>query len=237
MQKTTMIEGYTGYEHQEDLLDDTNPGSVIVKFLVKSEVMPALSASAGREVRKNFVHVEVVMELGRSSWCRRVRDTVEFDEQTNKWKVTKLAEGERSDIRRWPDAWNAFARNSSEDVTGTPLSLLFKNDPSRVEHYKTRQITTVERLASMNSTDIDNLGMGARGDHAKAVQYLTRVKMLAGANEANFEIEKIANENESLRNQVADLSSKLTQLLEAQLGEAPKKRGRPAKSDSVEASI
>ena len=143
-----------------------------------------------------------------------------------------LAPGEQSDIRKYSEAWNAFARNASEDDLGTPLMLLFKNDPSRVEHYKAYHITTVERLAGMNPSDLENMGMGARGDSERARSYLARAQGNADKTAATYQIDMVRRENESLRSQVQDLSSKLSQLLEAQLGESPKKRGRPVKQET-----
>lgn len=231
LEKTTHIEGLVDDFHDVELLDDTSPYKVLTKFHVVSEEMPFLSAQEGRVIRKNFVYITHTWELGRTSISERIKDTVVFDEGTKKWKITMLAPGEQSDIRRFPEAWNSFARNASEDDLGTPLMLLFKNDPSRVEHYKAYHITTVERLAGMNPSDLENMGMGARGDSERARSYLARAQGNADKTAATYQIDMVVQENQSLRSQVEDLSSKLSQLLEAQLGESPKRRGRPAKTE------
>jgi len=229
LQKTTQIEGLSDDYREVDLPDDTSPYKIQAKFEVVSEDMPALSAAEGRIIRKNFIHLSCVWDLGRTSFSRRITDTVVFDEATSRWRITMLAPEGQSDISVWRDAWNAFARNATEETLGTPLIALFKNDPSRIEHYKSFRIETVERLASTNPTDLDSLGAGSHNDAAKASQYLARAAGNADKMAATYQIDKIQAENNSLRTTVADLSSKLTQLLEAQLAPESKKRGRPVK--------
>lgn len=230
LQNTQHIEGLSNYEDFE-LFDDTPPGEVQVKFYVESEEMPYLSEREGRIIRKNFVHVSAEWDLGRSKWSRRIRDKVEFDDATQKWVIAKLARN--SDIKRWPTQWNAFMRGSSEDITGTPLSLLFKTDPSKVEMYKFKHISTVEHLASLSEATASDLGMGGREDVQKAKKYLERVKENSSTAKVTAALEEKDRIIHSLQSQLNDLADKFSKFIENQNEEKPR-RGRPAKSEQQE---
>jgi hypothetical protein len=231
LEKITHIEGLSAFENME-LYDDTPPGAVQIRFFVKTEEMPFLSAEKGEIVTKNFVHIEKVMDLGRSVLSRRIRDTVEWDKEAKAWKVKRLAV--KSDIKTYPNQWNAFAKGMQEgDTIGIPLSLLFKSDPSRAAFYAARYITTVEQLAEINQSNVDQLGLGARGDQERAKIYLEKVKANSQGTELTLKLEEKDKQISSLQNQLTDLSAKLTELLERQ-GESEeeepvRKRGRPRK--------
>ena len=173
LEKIQHIEGLEGYQDHE-LYDDTNPVDLQVRFMLVSEEMTFLTEQTGSLVMKNFVYIRKEKNLGRTMMQRRIRDVVVFDEANQKWRVTKLAKD--SDIRKYPDEWNAFATGSVAEVVGTPLSILFKLDPSKVQTYKNSHIVTIEQLAAQNDDNTQSLGMGAREDVNKAKRYLERVK-------------------------------------------------------------
>lgn len=216
LEQVTHIEGLSQYEDHE-MYDDTSPGSVQVKFAVVSEEMPFLTAKEGKRVTKNFVHVTREWELGRSRYTRRVRDHVVWNEDKRSWEIKKLASKEQSDIRKNPKEWNAFMRGVSSDEEGTPLSLLFPYDPSRVEFYHDNHIKTVERLAGLNPNDRKDLGMGVSQDCEKAERYLAKVTAAAPSVAMNAKLDEKDKQIQSLQAQIEDLSSKLTQMLQAQL--------------------
>jgi hypothetical protein len=226
LERVQHIEGLDAHEDHE-LFDDTPPGANIIRFYVEQEEMPFLTAQAGEVVRKNFVYVEAIVNLGNLHWQRRVRDKVEFDAVKGQWVIKKLAPGTKSDIRRWPNEWNAFMRGSHDgQVIGAPLLLLFKNDPSRVAHYAASHIKTIESLAACTESHIQLLGMGAREDVSKAQSYLKRLEEQAPATEMKFLLEQKDQQIQSLQGQLTDLSGKLSQLIEAQGAEKAKGRGK-----------
>jgi hypothetical protein len=232
LEKVTHIEGLSAHEDHE-LFDDTRPDSVLCRFFVKREEMPFATAQEGRLITQNFIYVERQWELGRSCYARRIRDHVAWNEALQKWEIKKLAEGSRSDIKRNPDEWNAFYRNAADNEVGTPLSLLFKNDPSRVEVYSRYGINTIDRLAALNATDIDSIGMGARDDQSRARAYIERAKTDAGGTQLNHRLELAEAQNETLQRQLKDMEAKLTEVLQAQVQDLVdetqerRPRGRP----------
>jgi hypothetical protein len=233
VQQVSHIEGYVGFDPIE-MADDTKPGATQIRFETRSEVMPALSEKENREVRKNFIWIIKTKDLGHTEISRRVSDSVEFDEKTGKWKILKLLSGQYndgtpiSDIRRYPDSWNLFMRGISDAVIGTPISILFKADPSRAALYKARGIQSIEQLAGFTDSDCQGMGMGAGDDRRKAIAYVAKIEKLAPGVAMNGELEARDKKISELTNTVADLTSKLTQILEAQLGEGD---GKPAKKN------
>jgi len=218
LQRVTHIEGLDAHYEDKELLDDTPPQGVICKFEVRSEEIPAESTDS--IVRKNFVYVTRTWEVGHSSYSRRIRDKVTFDTASGKWKILKLAEGNQSDIKRNTEEWNAFVRGATEDDLGTPIAMLFKNDPSRALFYKDKYIKTIERLAGVNHTDAGLLGFGVTDDVKKAQTYLARMSANVGAASTVSRLDDMQQENAVLRAQLEDLKSKLTS------EEIPQKRGR-----------
>lgn len=216
LEQLTHIEGLSQYEDHE-LYDDTSPGSVQTKFSVVSEEIPFLTAKEGKKVFKNFVHVERVWELGRSKYSRRVRDDVVWNEDKNSWEIRRLANKEQSDIRKNPNEWNAFMKGVQANEVGTPLTLLFPYDPSRIEFYHGHHIKTVERLAGLNPNDRKDLGMGVSQDCERAERYLEKVKLAAPGVAINAKLDEKDKQIAALTAQIEDLSSKLTQMLQAQL--------------------
>lgn len=238
LEKVTNIEGFDGFT-ASDMPNDTNPGVTQVRFFVKAEEMPFESAQKGEIVRRNFVWIEKVINLGNLIVTRRIVDNVEFVDGS--WKVKKVAEGKYSDgnpvsdILRYPDEWNHFARSAKEEEFGTPIITMFKNDPSRAEWYKAHYIKTVEQLAACSQTHIDTLGLGAREDVAKAKAHLDKLRNLSPSIAIEAKLAEKDSQINTLSSQVADLTAKLTTLLESKIENfqqpdapiAKPKRGRP----------
>jgi len=224
MKENVHIEGLD-YTQDHDLLDDTPPDSIITTFQVVSEVMPYASNLAGAEVRQNFIHVSRVFELGKSSYTRRIRDNVEYDEKLGKWVIKRLAVGGQSDIKKNPNEWNAFMRGVVSTPIGAPISILFKNDPSRVAFYESNHIHTIEQMALLNHTDRTSLGMGVADDCRRAEAYLEKVKASAPAAELAAKMDEKDQQIALLQRKIEEMSSVMDAKLEKVL--ETKSRGRP----------
>jgi len=247
LKQITNIEGLTDFESVE-LQNDTDPSVPQITFWVKSEEMPAKSAEAGRIVRENYVWIRKIINLGNSILERRIKDKVKFDPATQSWKVLQLVKGKTSDgiplsdIARYPDAWNHFARSAKEEEIGTPIAILFKNDPARADTYKANYIRTVEQLSACSETHIQALGLGAREDVNAAKAYLARINQLAPSIALDAKLREKDDMISRLQAQLDDLSGKLTQVLSNQIegDSAPivekAKRGRPRKTETFEST-
>lgn len=241
MKELDVIEGYSGYVPGEfDIPDDTNPGSCIVTFSVKSEEMPAKSAQAGKRIFENFVWITKQFDLGRSEVSRRINDKVHYDSELGKWVVDELVEYQ-SDIKAYPQHWNAFARGSTQGAVGTPINLLFKNNPAKVENYTRYKVDTIEMLSQLGDDHLRQITIGGIEDRERAKKYLADVAKMAPSLQLNQAMAEKDEQIDSLRSQVSELSSKINALIAGieskaitQEVERPAKRGRPAKEQSEE---
>ena len=249
LQLNETIEGLSTWDDHE-LQDDTPTNSMLVHFDVVAEEMPFLTEQneSGTVVYKNFVWIFKEKHLGNFQMGRRLRDKVEWDEAQGKWIVQRLHKSQ-SDIRQYPNEWNAFFRNAKEggDV-GVPLNLLFRQDPSRVAHYARYKINTIERLANLPQMDADTLGMGATNDILKAKNYLARAKeqapmiqVQAQFAEKDAQIVALLKSQEEQARINADLQSKLMELLQGEkptvIRSKPKSRQARAKKLASDSAI
>mgnify|MGYP003646016426 CR=1 FL=1 len=220
---------------------DTPPGLIRVWFSVESIFMPFLSKEAGRKIDKNFLYLNWEKELGRSTGRRRLNDVVEFDTESNKWKIKGFSANGDSYIKAYPNEWNAFYNNSTADDAGTPIELLFKNDPARADMYKHFKVKTIERLAGISEGDATMIGMGALDDKKRASAFIAKTNAGVSSSQYNLEMQEIREENASLRSTVQDLTDKLTQMLQRELEAGSddvaqvKRRNKQVKTETVEA--
>lgn len=218
-------------EHDLTQENDTPPDAIIVWFEVKSEYMPALSLEKGERVYKSFVHRCFIKELGWSSGNRRIKDKVEFDEATGKWKVLQLAPAGQSDLKKWPNQWNKFARGTKGSIDGTPIEFLFKQMPERAEMFKKNHVETIEMLASLTDGDCQRGGMGWFDDRTKARAHIAKAKDGAAEVKMNARIQSLEESLKEAAKQNRDLQDKLEILLKSQI-EAASKREAPVKSSA-----
>ena len=230
LEKVTNIEGLDHFQ-DHDLSTDTHPEARIVKFEVRAVEMPYLSNELGQVVFKNKVHITIIKDLGHTVvGPRPIRDVVEFDEKAGTWKIKKLAV--QSDIKRFPEEWNAFMRGISAEALGTPLSVLFRHDPVKVENYKIKHIHSIEHLAALTDASIQELGLGARQDMDKAKAYLDRIKQLAPGMALDRKLQEKDEEINALKSQLNDLLAKFSEFVEREDRKeenTSRKRGRPSK--------
>ncbi len=230
------IEGLDEFaDHDLTLETDTPPDAIIVWFDVQKEYMPFLSAQAGERVYKNFVRRYYIKELGSSQGSRRIKDTVEFNEETGKWKIKALAPAGQSDIKMFPNEWNKFFNGNTSIVSGTPVELLFKHDPSRADIYRRNHVDSIERLAGITESDCQRGGMGWLDDKKRAMAFLEKAKAASGGIQNLAKMQELEARNSELQNQLHDLTEKLDMVLTSQIESrtkavsAPvKKKGRPS---------
>lgn len=111
--------------------------------------------------------------------------------------------------------YQAF-RKGAQQEDGTPLSVWGGVTPERVEELAHFRIKTVEQLASVADGNVGNLGMHARAERQKAIDYLAVMK-------GNAPVAKLQAENDGLRARLEALEALAT-------------RGAPAAVESDAAS-
>lgn len=124
------------------------------------------------------------------------------------------------DRQRFARHWQAYQDGRQATPDGTPLAILFPNNPEIVENLKFDKIFVVEQLAELNDTQIGNIGLGGR-------QFVDRAKaFLKAANSARGFTQLSAKIDQMEADRTAD--KERIKALEAALTEANKKRGEAA---------
>ena len=71
----------------------------------------------------------------------------------------------------YPRQWEAFQREVQQVPDGTPLTVLFPDQPHIADNLKHWNVLTVEQLAVLEGTALTNIGAGALEWKRKAVQF------------------------------------------------------------------
>ncbi len=234
--KPPHIEGLKqGFYQEVDVNNDTPPAATIIEFFPVSEFMPFLSEKAGKRVEKTFIYMSLKKYGGNLHWRRRVRDKLLYNTETGKWEIDGNIRP-NSDIAKYPNEWNAFYRGISIESTGTPLSVIMKGDPARVEQYKREGVHSLEQLSSFGATELESIRgiLNGQADVTRAKEYLKRATDQAPLLAIQSELSVAKQENEVLRKQLSEAITNFNQYVESQKAQAIKpKRGRPAKTEEI----
>jgi len=132
------------------------------------------------------------------------------------------------DIRRFRRQYQAFLDGKVEQPEGTLLSVLFFNNPEIVENLKYLKLFTIEQLANINDTQIQQIGLGGREFHQKAKDFLSKSEKGKGFHELEQQIKQLNLKVQEL----TDKNSALEAAFEDEGEEVhiPKKRGRKPKT-------
>lgn len=138
---------------------------LLVEFVSRPVIDAAASQEAGREI---YVRADYV----------RIKHPGEKDE------IFRPAHG--GDRRRFKRQWEAYECGETIVPEGTPLAVLFPRNPEIVKNLEHDKIVTVEQLAGLTDTQIQNIGIGGRQFTDKAKAFLTsstdeRIKALEAA--------------------------------------------------------
>lgn len=115
---------------------------------------------------------------------------------------------------RFPDRYKQFLENVEQVPEGTPVQLLFPNQPHVVETMLDLRIQTVEQLAAISEHGIERLGMDGR-------KYVVRAQAAMEKSEALREVTKLehvvadqADEIDVLKQSLAEQRTQIAALRE-----------------------
>lgn len=117
------------------------------------------------------------------------------------------------DQRRFALQWAQFQQNSQQRPAGTPVSILFPEQPSIVAMFEASQVWTVEQLADLSANAIENIGMGCQSYVNAAQQYLRIAEKGIKAHEFRQQLEGRDREIAALKQNVQELNNTVTRLL------------------------
>lgn len=130
------------------------------------------------------------------------------------------------DVQRFPRQWAAFKSGQDQSVQGSPLSLLFPENPAIVDNLKTVGIRTIEQLAECNDTAKQNIGMGGHQWVEKAKAYLAQADKGKDFHAISDRLEKLELQTREKDDRIAALEAALAA---ATADEQKRGPGRPRK--------
>lgn len=119
--------------------------------------------------------------------------------------IERPATGE--DRQRFPRQWHQFSQQKSQVPSGTPVDLLYPEQPSIPAMLRAGAIHTVEQLAVLSANAIDNLGMGAQRYVNDAKKFLDSSSKGVGSVQFRKTIEDLESKNRVLMQQVEQLKT------------------------------
>lgn len=124
------------------------------------------------------------------------------------------------DRKRFPRAYAAFKERATVPIQGMPIEEWPQITRAQALTLKAMHIHTVESLAEVHDGHIDKLGQNGRELRVKAKAFLEQAKDTAAA-------QKIAAENQQLRDELAELRQQFARFSTEKRGP-----GRPRKEES-----
>lgn len=190
------------FDPNSGLASPAEDNKVYAEFNMEPVVDGLASKEAGRTIKKDVVYVKII-QPGES------RLSVYHQPAT------------AADVARFPRQWAAFKANQSQEMIGSPLSLLFPDSPAIVENFKSVGVRTVEQLAEANDTALQNMGMGARGFQEKAKAYLAAAEKGKDFHGLSDKVDALTRQGEADRQKIAALEGALA------IAETKRGPGRP----------
>lgn len=116
------------------------------------------------------------------------------------------------DPYRWPRQWEQYRNRQEQTVDGTPLDLLFVHHPGIADNLKSAGVSTVEQLANLSATGMQNIGMGAQDYVNYARAYLDHAKQGASFHEVQKELRDRDQKIKLQGQQIEALSAQIEKL-------------------------
>ncbi len=180
---------------------------LIVWFFDKPMLNGVASRDANRPVYQNVPHVHIQQPGERDN----------FEQPATQEHAS-----------RFPRQWEAYQKKQSAKIDGTPLSVLFPTDPALVKTMEHVNIFTVEQLAALSDTAIQNIGMGGREFVSRAKAYLEAADKGKGFNDLSEKLDKLALQVTEKDTRIAALEAALVERGE-ELPNQKRGPGRPRK--------
>lgn len=178
--------------------DVQNQNLIVPIFKIHSVQNDAKSKEKGRPVFDDMEVVEIRMAGNKQ--------TVGVFPAHEIWKWVDEVDGTRTPTTyamRWPELYRKFKEGAVQMQSGTPLEEApFLSQGKRLE-LKALNIHTVDALAALDGSPLKVLGVGGRELKNQAKAYLEKA-------EGSAVETRLAAENETLRQQIADLQEQFS---------------------------
>lgn len=124
--------------------------------------------------------------------------------------IDRPAKGE--DSRRFPQQWAAFMQQKEQTTEGTPIDLLYPEQPSIASMLRASGVHTIEQCAGLSGAAIDSIGMGSQKYVNAAVKYMEYANKGVGAAQLRKELESRDGQIRVLTQQIDQLKSEVNRL-------------------------
>lgn len=131
---------------------------------------------------------------------------------------------------QFPRQWAAYeAGQSKEAQAGTPIDVIYPDEPEMVRQFKALHIYTAEQMAGLTEQGISRLGMGGRAHVERAQRFLEHAQSMGGASKLQAELDREREAREALEAKLILMERQL-----AVLAEGRSRRGRPRADETDE---
>ena len=121
---------------------------------------------------------------------------------------------QEGDKQRFHLQWSKFIQNQEQIPEGTPIDLLFPNNPALSENLKAQGVHTIQQCANLSANAIDNIGMGAQEYVNLAKKYLSSATDGLAFHKMQEQIVKKDQDYKILQHQFDQLKNQFNMLLE-----------------------
>lgn len=179
-----------------------------VKFSKKSRRVGHKSEMAGRPIYEDVDYITIQQPGERDQLVRPVND---------------------GDKERFRKQWDAYLAESEQTPEGTPVSLLFPNEPTVVDMLRDLKVYTVEQLSQLSEYAIDRLGIDGRRYVSKAKATLDQSANVAQINKLERQVEDM---KEQLR-QAQEANKAFSAQLREMMAERDRRRAEPEEAEDA----
>lgn len=172
--------------------------SMVVMFYTKAVQNPQKSSQAGRPIFEDQVFVRIHPPGERLNIVDRP--------------------AKQDDKRRWPIQWMQFHEHREQIPEGTPIDLLYPDQPSIAAGLRASGVHTVEQCAELSANAIETIGMGAQHHVNAAKKYLDAANKGIGASQLRRELDERDSKIRTLEHQLQLQKHQLDELQKAQSG-------------------
>ncbi len=164
-----------------------------VRFYNKKVPDPELSARFGRPMFKEETYF-FIQEPGE-------RDFNDDPLRSKPWAPA-----------RFPRQWAQFQKQQEQVPEGTPIDFLFPQHPYIGENLRAMSIHTIEQMAGMQDTGLQNIGIGAFQWRDKAKNYLAMANKGVGAHKLQAELDARDNTISTMQSQMDEMRTIIDRL-------------------------
>jgi hypothetical protein len=175
--------------------------NINVHFYAKAVLDPVASQAAGRAVHKQVDYVRLQHPGERDVVDAPVSDKPEMP-------------------LRFAAQWTAYQQRKEHVPEGTPIEMLFPQNPEIAANLHTMAIHTVEQMANCGAIALQQIGMGAQNWQTAAKAFLSAANKGVEFHRMQKELKDRDNKIEVLQNNLTLLTAQVERLMAEKSGHA-----------------